>query len=82
MNKDKSQYQPISCTLYNEYELAIMQHQQIKLVWHEDGQVHIATVKPLNLISKNHQEFLIAKDHQAQSLDIRLDYIRSQNFIP
>ena len=81
MNKDENQYQPISCALYSEYELAIMRHQQIRLVWHEDGQTRIATVTPLDLKTKNHQEFLIAKDHQGQALRIRLDFIRSQQFI-
>ena len=81
MSKDENQYQPISCELYSEFELAIMQQQQIKLVWHEAGQTRIATVKPLDLKTKNHQEFLLAKDHQGKALQIRLDYIRSQVFI-
>lgn len=81
MNKDENRYQPISCALYSEFELAIMHRQKVKLVWHENGQTHIATVQPLDLMTKNHQEFLIAEDHQAQSLRIRLDYIRSQDFV-
>lgn len=81
MNKDENQYEPISCALYSEFELAIMHRQKIKLVWHEDGQTRIATITPLDLNTKNHQEFLIAEDHKGQDLHIRLDYIRQQDFI-
>lgn len=80
MNKDEKKYRPISCALYSEYELAIIHRQKIKLVWHEGDLTRIATVIPQDLKTKHHQEFLIAEDHQAQSLSIRLDYIRSQEF--
>lgn len=81
MNKDENQYRPISCALYSKFELAIMHRQQIKLVWQEQDQTRIATVKPLDLKTRKHQEFLIAEDHQGQTLRIRLDYIRSQEFV-
>ena len=81
MSKDDNKYQPISCALYSEYELAIMHRQKIKLVWHENTLTRIATVRPLDLRTKNHQEFLIAEDHQGQALRIRLDFIHSQDFI-
>lgn len=80
MNKDQNQYQPISCALYSEYELAIMHRQLVRLVWQEAGQTRIATVKPLDLKTRNHQEFLVAEDQQGQTLSIRLDYICSQEF--
>lgn len=82
MNKDENQYQPISCELYSEFELAIMHSQKIKLVWQENGQANIAVVTPLDLCTEDHQEFLIAQDHNKQLLRVRLDYIRSQEFIP
>ncbi len=81
MNNDDNQYQPISCELYSEYELAIMHGQKIKLVWQENRQMNIAIVTPIDLCTEDHQEFLIAQDHQKQLLRIRLDFIRSQEFI-
>ncbi len=81
MTKDETRYRPISCALYSEFELAIMQQRQIKLVWQEQSQTRIATVNPLDLKAKQNQEFLIAEDHLGQVLDIRLDYIRSQEFL-
>ena len=80
-NDENNNYQPISCELYSEYELAIMHGQKIKLVWKEDGQINIAYVTPLDLRTQEHQEFLIAQDHNQQLLRIRLDFIRSQEFI-
>ena len=80
MTNDDNNYQPISCELYSEYELAIMHGQKVKLVWHEQGQSRIATVMPLDLVTRDHQEFLIAEDHQREPLQIRLDFIRSQQF--
>lgn len=81
MNKDDNHYQPISCELYSEYELAIIRGQKVKLVWQEQEQTRIANVTPLDLQTQDHQEFLIAEDHQREPLQIRLDHIRSQEFI-
>ena len=81
MSKDDNQYQPISCELYSEYELAIIQHKKIKLVWKENDRHCIGLVMPLDLITEDHQEFLIAQDQHKQLLRVRLDHICSQEFI-
>jgi len=81
MSKDDSKYQPVSCALYNEFELAIIHRQKLRLAWHEDGQTHIAMIMPLDLLTRDRQEFLIAQDHCGQVLHIRLDYIHEQPFI-
>lgn len=80
MNKDESQYQPISCELYSEFELAIMHGTKVKLVWQESEQTNIATVTPIDLLTREHQEFLVAEDHHRQRLEVRLDHIRAQEF--
>jgi len=80
MNNDDN-YQPISCELYSEYELAIMRGHRIKLVWQENQQTRIATVTPIDLLTREHQEFLVAVNHAGDQLQIRLDHIRSQAFI-
>ena len=80
MNNDDNQYRPISCELYSEFELAIMHGRKVKLVWQENEQTRIASVTPLDLRTRDHQEFLIAEDHHRQPLQIRLDYIRSHEF--
>jgi len=78
MNKDDSRYTPIPCAIYSQYKLAIMHRQSLKLVWHDQAQTHIATVTPLDLQTKQGQEFLIARDQGGHELHIRLDYIHSQ----
>lgn len=81
MNKDDNQYQPISCELYSEYELAIIRGQKVKLVWQQNDQTQMTIVTPLDLKTKDHQEFLIAEDFRREPLQIRLDYIQRQTFM-
>jgi len=81
MSNDDNHYQPISCALYSEYELAIIRGQKIKLVWQQNQQTNIAFITPLDLKTEDHQEFLIAQDHNRDMLRIRLDHIRSQEFV-
>ena len=76
MNKEDPPYLPVPCELHSQYELAIMQRQTLKLVWRDGQQTHISTVAPLDLQTRQGQEFLIAKDQQGQRLQIRLDYIQ------
>ncbi len=74
-------YQPIACALHSEYELAIMHRQKLKLKWHDDtGAIHSATVLPLDLQTKNHEEFLlVAYDGKQES--IRLDRITDRQIV-
>ena len=81
MNNDDNHYQPISCELYSEYELAIIRNRKIKLVWKVQDQINIGIITPLDLQTSDHEEYLIGQDHQQQMLKIRLDYIQSQIFV-
>ena len=79
MNKQDPPYLPVSCELHSQYELAIMQGLALKLVWQDGQQTHISTVTPLDLQTRQGQEFLIARDQQGQLLQIRLDYIQQHS---
>ena len=80
-DKDKP-YQPIPCAIYSEYELAIMRQHQLQLVWQDQYNIeHISRLQPLDLKTENHAEFLLARDHEGQSLKIRLDYIRQYRIL-
>jgi Rho-binding antiterminator len=69
-------YTPIDCGHYSEYELAILHCRQLRISWHEPGgQAHIETLRPVDLKTLNHEEFLIAKTMSGDSLQLRLDYI-------
>ena len=69
-------YTPIDCGKYSEYELAIMHAQQLRISWREpDGQLHVAVITPTDLVTRDHEEFLLADDASGGSLELRLDYI-------
>lgn len=74
-------YKPISCARHSEYELAIMHRQTMQLRWHDaSGAVHSATVVPLDLQTRNHEEFLVvAYDGEQES--IRLDRISDRRAV-
>jgi len=80
MSNDDSNYQPISCETYSEFELAIMRQHKLKMVWRIQGQTHIATVLPLDLITREQQEFLLVEDHTDNTFQVRLDHIQSHDF--
>jgi transcriptional antiterminator Rof (Rho-off) len=53
-------YQPIACSQYDLYEIAIMRNQWVELVWwDEPGVVHQARLKPVGLQTREGQEFLL-----------------------
>ncbi|MDH5407834.1 MAG: transcriptional antiterminator, Rof [Gammaproteobacteria bacterium] len=76
MNKDDTSYQPVSCDIHSEYELAIMHKKHLTLCWDDHGQIISANVLPLDLITREKQEFLLVKDENDKRLEIRLDHIR------
>jgi len=69
-------YQPISCSLHSEYELAIMHGRILKLKWHdENGEVLSKKLKPVEIKTRDKQEFLVAWDVNNVIYEIRLDKI-------
>ena len=70
-------YQPISCEIHSEYELAIMHKNKISLTWRKDGEVVTETnVIPVDVETKNKAEYLVVKtSEQNKVFSIRLDYI-------
>ncbi len=69
-------YTPIDCGLHSEYELAILRGKRLRISWRgADGQHHIDVLKPLDLQTRNREEFLIGEDRQGQQLELRLDHI-------
>ena len=69
-------YRPVSCAMHSELELAIMHCRFLQLTWREDNVLHHRVVKPLDLLTLNHEEFLIGKDKDGATLKVRLDAIR------
>ncbi len=70
-----SDYNPVACATHSEYELAIMQGRRMRLKWHDaDGGAHQGVVRPLDLVTRNHAEYLLV-EHDGRREEIRLDRI-------
>ncbi len=71
-------YTPIDCGLHSEYELAIMHQRRLKLRWRDDsGVTHTETLLPVDLQTRNGEEFLVAEDRDGERVRLRLDRIES-----
>ena len=69
-------YQPISCALHSEYELAIMQRRPLQLQWHtSSGEAEEQKLLPTDLVTRPEGEFLLALDEKKLPIEIRLDQI-------
>ena len=70
-------YTPVDCGLHSSYELAIMQHQLVRLSWLDnEASMHTETVLPTDLVTRNGEEFMRITRAGVDSLEIRLDHIR------
>ena len=69
-------YQPISCALHDVYEIAILHRQRLRLVWSVGPVFYEDTVMPVDLETRQGEEFLIAHSPTRDALKIRLDHIR------
>jgi Rho-binding antiterminator len=69
-------YRPISCALHSEYEVAILHRAKLHLTWCADNVVYNQRVLPLDLRTRNGEEFLICRTENGEPREIRLDTIR------
>ena len=76
MTTNKDPYTPVACGLHSEYELAIMHKASLRLTWLDaDNMQHTDTLAPEDLITRNQEEYLRARNSQGQVYEIRLDKI-------
>jgi len=69
-------YSPVDCGLHSEYELAIMHHDRLKPGWRDAaGAIHLKTVIPADLRTRNSEEFMVVSVSNGTQLEIRLDRI-------
>ena len=75
-------YQPVSCALHSEYELAIIRKTKLELVYLDDKQEqHTLRVYPIDLQTSNGEEFLLTKTTAGEALRIRLDHILNMHTV-
>ena len=74
-------YHPIPCQQYAELEVAIMHQIRLRFGWHTpDGKVRVEQLKPTDLRTREHEEYLLAEDSHGYPLEIRL--VRISRFTP
>lgn len=76
-------YQPIDCRTYGEFERAIVGRKRLKVCWRdENGLDHLEILQPGDLETCQGEEFLHAKNQQGQALRLRLDRIVKASVLP
>lgn len=73
-----SDYTPISCELYARYERWIVRRRTIRVIWREYGsgeQTHLESLHPIDLQTRRHVEYLVARRPSGERLELRLDRI-------
>jgi Rho-binding antiterminator len=69
-------YIPVDCGLHSEYELAVMHRDRRRLSWRgSDSSVHTGTLTPVDMCTRDSEEFMVLRDTDGAVLEIRLDRI-------
>lgn len=69
-------YVPVNCSFYDHFEAAITLKKVVAIRYYDnDGNLQDIMVKPIDLIQKNGEEFLLLEDQTK----IRLDHIITFN---
>ena len=69
-------YKPVDCSLYSEYELAIMHGTRLQVSWCDaEGSPRIEVLVPIDPRTRLGEEFLAAIDQDGTEREIRLDRI-------
>jgi len=78
MNSDRveTDYKPISCANYDQYEIAIMHGSKMHLTWQANNVIYDQVVTPLNLRTEHGEEHLILRLASGEIAEVRLDHIR------
>ena len=78
MNSDRigTDYKPIACANYDQYEIAILHGAKMHLTWHTGNVIYDQVVTPLSLRTARGEEFLILRLASGATAEVRLDRIR------
>jgi Rho-binding antiterminator len=69
-------YIPVGCDIYSRYELAILRQHRLRVSWRDAAdQLHVDVLRPRNLITRNHAEFMLAERSDGIEMELRLDRI-------
>ncbi len=69
-------YKPVDCSTYGQFELAILRRRPLLMGWRdENGLTRVALLHPRDLETRQGEEFLLAETTQGEPLRVRLDRI-------
>lgn len=76
-NSDRinTDYKPISCANYDQYEIAILHNSKMHLTWQANNVIYNQVVTPLNLRTRHGEEHLILRLASGEVTSVRLDHI-------
>ena len=67
-------YRPIPCALYSQYEIAILHHTPLRVRWRDvNGVTYLEILTPEDLETRHGEEFLVARNALGQCRRLRLD---------
>lgn len=76
-------YEPIDCETYGEFERAIIGRQHLRVAWCDArGMDHLEVLVPLDLETCCGEEFLHASNDRGEHLRLRLDWIKRAISVP
>jgi transcriptional antiterminator Rof (Rho-off) len=78
MNNDRieTDYKPIACANYDQYEIAILHAARMRLTWQIGNVIYDQVITPLNLRTAHGEEYLILRLACGEMVEVRLDHIR------
>ena len=67
-------YKPIACDLYSQYEVAVLHRTPLRVRWRGmDGVTHLEVLMPEDLETRDGEEFLVAHTANGDHRRLRLD---------
>ena len=82
MKPEDDTYQPVSCELHSQYELAIMHKNRLELSWLAQGELVTASdITPLDVQTRDKAEYLVAVNSNDEKLCLRLDQIKKMRIL-
>lgn len=69
-------YQPIPCALYSQYEIAILHRTSLRVRWRDaNGVIYLETLTPEDLVTRDGEEFLVGHNAAGEPRRLRLDRV-------
>jgi transcriptional antiterminator Rof (Rho-off) len=78
---NETNYQPISCANYDQYEIAIMHGSNMRMTWQTGNVTYDQVVTPLNLRTAHGEEYLLLRLASGETAEVRLDRIRRSEIL-